>query len=68
MLIWIGDNWFFFYWPSPVILETAALQLGTDRGFMDRLVGWCEVEEHAGVQGKEGGPDCLWQTVRSNLK
>lgn len=21
---------------------------------MDRLVGWCEVDEHAGVQGKEG--------------
>nr|XP_034313658.1 rap1 GTPase-GDP dissociation stimulator 1-B isoform X2 [Crassostrea gigas] len=32
--------------------ETAALQLGTDRGFMDRLVGWCEVDEHAGVQGE----------------
>lgn len=38
-----------------MISETAALQLGTDRGFMDRLVGWCEVDEHAGVQGKEGG-------------
>lgn len=37
-----------------MISETAALQLGTDRGFMDRLVGWCEVDEHAGVQGKEG--------------
>ncbi|XP_062604562.1 rap1 GTPase-GDP dissociation stimulator 1-like [Saccostrea cucullata] len=32
--------------------ETAALQLGTDRLFMDRLVGWCEVDEHAGVQGE----------------
>ncbi|XP_048763708.1 rap1 GTPase-GDP dissociation stimulator 1-like isoform X2 [Ostrea edulis] len=32
--------------------ETAALQLGTDRGFVDRLVGWCDVDEHAGVQGE----------------
>ena len=47
-----------FYCPSLIISETAALQLGTDRGFMDRLVGWCEVDEHAGVQGKEGGPGC----------
>lgn len=22
---------------------------------MDRLVGWCEVDEHAGVQGKDWG-------------
>jgi hypothetical protein len=34
------------------IAETAALQLGTDRAFVDRLVGWCDVDEHAGVQGK----------------
>lgn len=51
-------------WPHLVISETAALQLGTDRGFMDRLVGWCEVDEHAGVQGKaQGGGRGLLSTL-----
>ncbi|KAK3091335.1 hypothetical protein FSP39_019020 [Pinctada imbricata] len=32
--------------------ETAAVQLGSDMRFMDRLAGWCDVDEHAGVQGE----------------
>ncbi|XP_064612236.1 rap1 GTPase-GDP dissociation stimulator 1-B-like isoform X1 [Liolophura sinensis] len=32
--------------------EEAAKTLGTDKDFMNKLVDWCNVEEHAGVKGE----------------
>jgi len=35
-----------------IISEAAAVRLGTNKEFLGRLVQWCDVDEHAGVQGK----------------
>ncbi|CAC5369206.1 unnamed protein product [Mytilus coruscus] len=32
--------------------ESVALQLGNNRDFLNKLVKWCECDEHAGVQGE----------------
>jgi hypothetical protein len=32
--------------------EGAAKKLGTNKQFLERLVEWCSVEEHAGVKGR----------------
>ena len=37
------------------ISESVALQLGNNRDFLNKLVKWCECDEHAGVQGRLSG-------------
>lgn len=32
--------------------EAAAIKLGQERAFLERLIDWCGVEAHAGVKGK----------------
>ncbi|XP_063444231.1 rap1 GTPase-GDP dissociation stimulator 1-B-like [Mytilus trossulus] len=32
--------------------ESVAIQLGNNRDFLNKLVKWCECDEHAGVQGE----------------
>ena len=37
---------------NTVWAESAAITLGQDRDFLNCLVDWCAVEEHAGVKGQ----------------
>lgn len=43
-----------------MLTEEAAKTLGTDKDFMNKLVDWCNVEEHAGVKGEL---KALWQNT-----